>query len=90
MTAREKRPELAGGLTVFPEAPGAFDRQVAEAMRALVLGAAARLEKPTRLALAAELGILRDRVTRLIDGLGIAGDFRKIQLEARAAKRLRK
>jgi len=72
-----KTKQYKKSIQIFPEATY-FDKAVAEFICNLILSEASTLSKPNRMNLADKLGILRFRLTRLMNTLGIEGDYKKI------------
>lgn len=82
----EKRSAYKKGIIFFPTGPGAFDRIMAEQCKRLILDAARALPNPTKCAVADSLGILRDRVTRLLLELGIEREYYDIVRDKRVGR----
>lgn len=89
-----KNEKFRGGFHIFPaeeENGSTFDGAMTEYARELILDTAELMEKPSMIQISVTLGMLRDRVSRLIDQLGIKDkydaikDAKKAETEERAA-----
>jgi len=80
MTKRRIAKEYqSGAVTIFTNSSSKLDRKAADKLSYLILDALRFAETPTRLQVARELGIRRERLTRLITALGIETEFERIQ-----------
>jgi len=72
-----------GGFHIFPneEKVGSFDELVTAHAKNVLLDTARKLEKPTILNISIELGMLRDRVARLMRQLEIRDQYLEIKSE---------
>lgn len=68
---------------VFTDKRSPLDQRMAERLAAEILDAVEALENPTRLEVAAALGIRRQRLTRIIIALGIEAAFENAQKATR-------
>lgn len=66
-----KRAEYQSSIAIFPDFEGEFDRFMAQQARALIISKFEESDRPKRIEIAKDLGMLRDRLSRLITSLGI-------------------
>lgn len=83
------KPDIAkhyqdGAIQIFTKSKAPLDRETADKLIDLILGAVNTATKPTRLQVALELGIRPERLTRLIKALEIGAEFERLQKLARA------
>lgn len=74
-------------LAFFTENDGIFDQQMKNVAEQIILGLAAKLDDPKKGQVAELLGLQRNRLTRLLNGLGIDQKFKTIVSEKRLEKR---
>ena len=74
-------------LAFFTENDGVFDQQMKNIAEQIILGLAMKLDDPKKGQVAELLGLQRNRLTRLLNGLGIDQDFKNIVNEKRIEKR---
>lgn len=79
-----KRDKFLKSVHYFPaERVGTFDKAHTELTISMLLDTARNLNNPTHLAIAAELGIDRERVARLIAAHGIGPEYQSIRTAAK-------
>ena len=74
-------------LAFFTENDGVFDKQMKSFAEQLILSLAKKLSEPKKGQVAELLGLQRNRLTRLLNGLGIDQDFKEIVNRKRTEKR---
>ena len=74
-------------LAFFTENDGLFDQQMKIIAEKIILGLVRKLDNPKKGQLAELLGLQRNRLTRLLNGLGIDQAFKNIVNEKRIEKR---
>lgn len=74
-------------LAFFTENDGIFDQQMKNVAEQIILSLTTKLDDPKKGQVAELLGLQRNRLTRLLNGLGIDQEFKAIVNEKRFRRR---